>query len=476
MKFLSQKKLIPILILLLFLCFYNYLFPSPSSPNLIIISIDSLRPDHMSLYGYTKNTTPHIDSFAHNATIFTNTRTIVPMTYPSFTSLMTGKDPFVTRISRNYGDLISDNNFTIATILKQNGYNTAAFTTGGLSGPSTNLDHGFSQFSFFPYKYHEENNGKTLYKQTNRKEYEQFLENSINWLRENNKQKFFFWVHLMDPHAPYAPPDNYKCAFNNAYCQTTLNQTEGDLELQRSEFQSCQKNPLSKDKIELQETLYDGGIAYTDSLVNNFIQTITEEKLDKNSIIVILSDHGEGFDHNYYFDHRAVLYESALKIPLIIKTPSQKKGAKSDQLIQNNDIFRTLLDLLNAKYPQNMSTAVSFESALTSGFNPFAPKRQVAYFTNHNFTKFAVLDNEYKYIYSLNQSCLLNGQTEELYNIQSDSQEMANLVLSDPNRAKKLKNKLLDYLSLYNLPLVPNNSSLMPTNSQDLKYVDQLPY
>src|SRR5690606_38193005 len=106
----------------------------------------------MGVYGYEKNTTPNIDEWAKDATVFTNARTVIPMTYPSFAALMTGKDPFITKINRNFGDLISDNNITLASIFKKNVFKTAAFTTGAVSESLTNLNQGVDDFNYLTFK------------------------------------------------------------------------------------------------------------------------------------------------------------------------------------------------------------------------------------------------------------------------------------------------------------------------------------
>lgn len=455
------KKILVVLLCIFFigivLWFYRY-FSYKKPQNLVIISIDTLRADHMGIYGYDKDTTPYIDALAKNSITFTNVRTVVPMTYPSFVALMTGLDPFHTRILANRDQKIENNTETLATILKRSGYANAAFTTGALS-PETGLLKGFDKKEYMYYKsffnFPAEDDHQVFY-QTSRNEYESLVDNSIAWLKNNKQEKFFLWVHLLDPHAPYQPPDDLRCRFNKSYCTVIKNTSDKDLELLRAQNQFCQESPVRKETVGLMETLYDGGVAYSDRLTGRILQALKDSGVDDNTLVVIYGDHGEGFDHNYYFNHRGVLYDSAIRIPLIIRNPSSVTKEKSSMLIQNTDIFPTLLDLLGMQSPsvaeaQRMSFANVFKAF--SLLDMFYPKRKASFSVNNDLSKYAVVDGGYKYIYSLPQSCLLNQQTEELYNIKADAEENNNVLLKEKEKAKTLRSLLMNYLKQFNLPL-----------------------
>lgn len=446
------------------------------SLNLLLISIDTLRPDHMGIYGYKKDTTPNIDAWAKNALVFENVRTTVPMTYPSFASLMTGKHPFDTRISANRGYLISDNNKTLATILKQKGFKTAVFATGAISKPSTNLDQGFEKFEYLPFKNYTNVGDLPTYYQTERKEYEEFLDQTSGWIDQNRNGRFFLWVHLMDPHAPYEPPDNLRCKFNQSLCPIILSTGAEEFEKIRTESQLCQNNPPPKENIELLETLYDGGVAYSDQLVGKILEKLKQTGLDKNTLVVLYGDHGEGFDHNYYFNHRAVLYDSAVKIPLVIKHPYLMSG-RSNILLQNTDIFSSVLQLLGVRTTSSADNADFSQEFSIFKSAPLGKKsREYVYLTNNTFTKFAISDGRYKYIYSLAGSCLLNNKTDELYDLEADPQELKNIYSEDHPTAKKLKDILFKHLSKYNLPPYQAPPSNPSDQADETKELNALPY
>lgn len=467
---LSNKSLILsvlVLFLLSLILFKNILHKIKSQQlNLLIISIDTLRPDHMGIYGYQKNTTPQIDNWAKEASVFTNVRTMIPMTYPSFTTLLTGKDPLKVRIITNQGWLVSNNSITLAKILKDRGFKTAAFTTGALNPNLTNLDQGMDENDHLFFKAYYYLDNQEIYYQTDRAGYESFLDQATSWLDKNKDKKFSLWVHLMDPHRPYQPPSDLKCQFNTKYCSYIESRTNQQLEDEIVSNQFCQDQEVPQEKVEMAQTLYDGGVAYSDQLVGKILKVLEEKGLDKKTLVILYGDHGEGFDHNYYFNHRDVLYESAIKIPLIVKNPLTKVKGQDDKLTLNLDILPMILKGLGISFKKEDFDAQT--------------NRSQAYFANSRLTKFAIIEGRYKYIYSLPQSCLFNNQTEEVYDLESDPGELKNLVMEKKDLSEKLKRRLLKYLSSYNLPpatrgRIDNNIENFNNKAQP-DYFRTLPY
>lgn len=456
----QKFSLLKVLLLSFFVVFLiaiiSYGTARKQSLNLIIISIDTLRADHMGVYGYSRNTTPNIDQWAKDATVFTNATTMVPMTRPSLVSLMTGRNPLKTRIITNQGLPLSWNTKTLAVILKDYGYITGAFLPyGNYANDKTGIYQGFDEIKNHVYKYYYYKNAQERYGQNEAKNYEKFVGEALSWLQRHKNKKKFLWVHLLDPHAPYYPPENLRCKFNQKYCNAILGKTLDELDEQRAKYQECQTQEVPKNTLETMETLYDGGVAYSDRLVGKILNKLKETGLDKNTLVVLYADHGEGFDHNYYFNHREVLYDSAIKIPLIIKDPLIKSGKKSNRLIENADILPALLDLLGLPQINPKVDGISFVDEFSNNFITkfIARKRNYSYSINSTWTKFSIFDGKYKYVYSLPESCLLENQIEELYNLQNDHRETKNLIKKKKEVAKKLKIELFQYLSPYNLPL-----------------------
>lgn len=191
---------------------YKYLVNTFSIPpnkqyNFILISIDTLRPDHMGVYGYNRNTTPNIDNFGKKAYIFTNAYTQIPQTYPSFSALMTGIDPINSGIYRNKNRIdvndgkISPNTKTLAKIFHENNYFTAAFITSPtLDDNLTNLSSGFDEYNYYPVDVDKPDANK----------YYDSLKKISPIIKSYQNKKFFLWIHLMDPHSPYFPPEKFR--------------------------------------------------------------------------------------------------------------------------------------------------------------------------------------------------------------------------------------------------------------------------
>lgn len=440
-----------------------YFYYQAKELNVLLISIDTLRPDHMGVYGYSKNTTPNIDKFSNNAIVFSNASTIVPMTHPSFAALFTGRSPFEAGIVTNGDPGLSPNNKSLASRLFEHGYMTSAFTTAeGV------LTQGFEAFDyrFFKYYYYEDSINEK-YRQVKDLTNNQLVTNANEWIAKNKNEKFFTWIHLTDPHAPYFPSEELRCKFNAKYCSKIEGKSLEELEDLRFEFQSCQKKSISQDRIEIIKTLYDGGVASADILVGEILQALKRHGLDKKTIVIIYGDHGEGFDHDYYFNHREVLYDSAVKIPLIIRDPRVTKNGKVDRAIQNIDILPTLLDLLRIPQEKPTLSGVSFANEFYPLAMPTISSRKYIYYVNSMKSKFAIFDGRYKYIYSLPESCLYKNQTEELYDLKNDLHEEKNLVGKKPEILKELKMELNNYLGRYNLPLLPKKNGAVNKTQED---------
>ncbi len=422
--------------------------------NLILISVDTLRPDHMGIYGYNKNTTPNIDKWAKNATVFTNVHTFIPATYPSFVELMTGESPFESKIYNNGvvgdevypgGKPLPNDIPLLSELLKRNNYTTAAFITNPvLSSAYTNLNRGFDSYSL-----------QSLWDtHDTRDKYYNFIISSLDWIDKNKKNKFFLWVHLLDPHAPYTPSKDLECKFNNKFCNSIEEIGLTNLEQQRKNLEGWHgiRHTLPDNTVQLFETLYDGSIAYSDRLVGKILDKIKSAGIEDKTLVVFYGDHGEGFDHNYYFTHSDKLYNSSTNIPLLIKTPFNKNvGKKVNEPLQNTQIMPTILQLLNIHTDNSHLTDNSFYSLLNGGFHPFSYRNvKYTYSVNVDLTSYSISDNRFKFIYSINKK---NGNiTKELYDLVNDPKELNNVLYKIPEIGTELKINLLSYLAQYKLP------------------------
>jgi len=402
-------------------------------------------------YGYSKDTSPNITAWAKEyAYIMQNAYTLTPITYPSFTTLLTGVSPFDTHIYNNGkveqeedGKYVSYPNTgfaqiptsipTITSLLKTKGYATAAFGENYvLQNKYTNIGKDFDTYEVFG----ESNITEGI---TNK---------SLDWMQRavEKNNPFFLWVHYIDPHEEFTPRGENACLFNFRYCQTIQAQSVPALAKNAKDQEGCHFAPLSDDQIGVQETLYDGEIYQTDNSVGRLLSFIKENNLDKNSIIVLYSDHGESFDHNYYFTHSEMLYESSVRVMMMVSLPGTKAGGqKIVTPVTNADVLPTLLEILGWE----SKSGSSFAKLLTPNQKEESLSSEKSiFYLNENASKFAVRKGEYKYIYTIAErtSECLSQQTEELYNVVADPDETENLVTEMPSLTKTLKSLLLDHL------------------------------
>ncbi len=444
---------------------------NPRPRNLILISVDTLRPDHMGIYGYEKNTTPNIDAWAKKAFVFTNAHTVVPSTYPSLAAFMTGLHPFTTRIFENgLSPAINDNIVTLPKILKKNNFETAAFVTNPVLEPSlTNLNAGFDQFNQFD----ASGNWKE-----DRKKYQDFVDKALFWIDSHKKNTFFLWIHLMDPHYPYFPPKEQVCAFGQEYCRTANLESIEQIGKMASDIYGCKENAGPPSKINFFENLYDGDVAAADLLVKKILDKINRNDLDKNSIVIFYGDHGEGFDHGYYLNHGNVLYQSTTRTPLIVKLPLLSQGKKTDILLDNTDIMPTILDFLgiskkNFKFAGKSFAQIFYDSFLTKVV-PLG-RREFIYSLSIDLKKYSIFDGKYKLIHSLPGGCLYKGKKDELYDVRNDPEELNDIERGQTERAKRLKTQLLDTTSKYNIQQEKTKEAV-PRNSDILNKLKSLGY
>lgn len=434
----------------------NTLAPTPRK-NLIIISIDSLRKDHLSLYGYNRKTTPNIDKWAEKATVFTGMYTQDPETYPSFASLMTGISPFESNIYVN-GDVdevdaakkdenrfvgappVKQSSVTLAEALKSNNYLTGGFVANKMLHPYlTSIDQGFSTYWMSPYSGNQKTSGSVTNK-------------ALEWLLQNKTsgKPLFMWVHYLDPHYLYLPTPTYACEFNKRFCRNSAKADIKNLSEEEFGLRGCHKADIvGNEVIELHKSLYDGEIKETDFYVGKLLAELEKNGFTKNSIIVILADHGESFEKSYYFQHSDHVYESSMNIPLIIYDPDSKaKNKKYDFLLKHSDVYSTVLSLLGIKSPVKRDYNFDFSEYIKDS-NTKLPTSKPLFYINSSATRFGLREGDYKYILSLDNDTCGTDSKKELYNLTKDPQEENNLIneKSQKEVADRLYKQLTGYLA-----------------------------
>src|SRR5215469_2198883 len=278
-------------------------------PNVLLITIDTLRADHVGCYGAKNIETPTLDALARDGIVFDRAISQVPLTWPSHAAILTGTYPFQNGVQDFTGHPLSSQFRTIAEAFKQAGYATGAVISSFVLDRSWGLARGFD--------YYDDAFSATAFQQrdlalVDRKAQES-VDHALRWLEKTAKRPFFLWLHLYDPHSPYDPPEPYRT--------------------------------LYKDR------LYDGEIGYADHELGRLIASLKRHGAYDNSVIALVSDHGESLGDHGEREHGFFVYNSTIHVPLIIKAPAPPRFQR-DHIVRAVEITAmgaTLLELAGVK-------------------------------------------------------------------------------------------------------------------------------
>jgi tetratricopeptide (TPR) repeat protein len=347
--------------------------PSNQTP-VILISIDTLRSDHLPAYGYRGVETPAIDALRGDSILFERAYAHVPLTLPSHATMFTGVLPAQNGLRDNTGFHLA-NVPTIAELLKRNGYATGAAVSAFVLRRETGISRGFD---FYEDQIDVANSGVNIGRvQRSGKETVAIAE---RWIEANAGRPFFLFVHLYEPHTPYDPPEPYKGRYSSHY---------------------------------------DGEIAYADSIVGEFLDRLRQQGIYDRAAILLLSDHGEGLNDHGEPEHGIFLYREALQVPLIVKLPRQDRRSTSVSTpVPLSDVFATIADLTATSAPKTQSVSL---------LGTLAP-RQI--YSETLFPKFhygwsdlhSLIDEKRHYI---------QAPRPELYDVAEDPAEKKNILADD---------------------------------------------
>ncbi len=271
----------------------------PTGWNLVLVSVDTLRADHLSSYGGAAVRTPHLDRIASEGVLYENVSTVAPTTLPAHASLFTGLSPVVHGVHDNVGFYLEDRFQTLASQLKARGYDTAAFIGAFVLDSRFGLDRGFDLYD----DELEESEDRIASGLVVQRRGDRVLERALDWLgkRGEGPRPFFAFLHFYDPHTPYEPPI-----------------LEG----------------------------YAGEVAYVDSLVGRLRSFLDERELTERTLLVVTADHGESLGEHGEATHGLFLYQSTLRIPLLLRYPGAPAGTRIAEPMHITGIAARILELL----------------------------------------------------------------------------------------------------------------------------------
>ena len=354
---------------------------------MLVVTIDTLRADRLGVYGARTVATPAIDRLAREGAWASHAVVHAPLTRPSHASLFTGLLPPEHGLRDNVSPPLAPDVPVLAEQLKRNGFSTAAFIASPVLDRQSGLARGFDVYS------------DRFAAGVDRRPGDAVVAEAAEWLK--GKTRFFAWVHLFDPHAPYLPPGRYAD--------------------------------------EYQGRPYDGTVAWSDELVGRLIEALRASGALDSTLVVVTSDHGESLGEHGEDVHGYFVYEATLRVPLVIRGPGVKSGTRIEGLVRTIDVQPTVLGMLGLPAPRGSGrsivaalragTRVADEPSFAESLTPLL---------HYGWSDLrAVNDGRWKYILA---------PKPELYDLQNDPNELRNLVDMEPGRAGALRRSIEDRL------------------------------
>lgn len=391
--------------------------------NVILITVDTLRADRLSVYGYGRETTPGLEKFASDCVLYRQAFSSIAETLPSHVSIMTGLWPFRHGIRRNC-QVIGADMMTMAEYFRDRGYMTAAFVSSFVLDKKFGLDQGFS-----------------IYDQTFNDQFlcrpnaERLAESTTNMARRflryvsSSDIPFFLWIHYNDPHGEYDPPGRYKTKF--------VEHNPGRIDGSPKQVLKILRGSLipEQEEVGYLRDLYDGEISYLDYYLTGFLETVRDLNLLPETVIVITSDHGESLgEHNYYFDHGDSLTDDQLHVPLLIYRPGPGERKEIDFQVRLIDIFPIISSLALGTVP----------ALLMDGENISDPEEEFPVYCETDLSRnrpksYGVRESGWK---------LIRGPEGDMqfFNLSADPDELNPVTSPPPDTRKRLLGRLTGYL------------------------------
>ena len=444
-------------------------------PNILFLTIDALRPKNLGCYGYKRDTSPNIDSYARQGVLFKNFFSVSNGTHKSFFSILSGRHlllqdfmHYPTQREMNY--FFETGGIFLSEILKKQGYKTY-FLQKLFGWQKMGFDYYFKQdsleaskkwdfirslkktpwvYKFFKYLFHNTHliPRRLENKIRSHNHAERITNKAIEIIKQNKENNFFLWLHYTDTHGPYTFPYSFENKF--------LPNKEGKkiFEVLNSSEHNKEATEMSKNYYKFDETFegviakYDTAIFYVNFLIGKIIDTLKKEDLLKDTIIFLFSDHGMDLcDHVLCLSNTGV-YDTNFKIPLIIFGGGIPKNKKIGALTQSKDLAPTVLDLIDVKYDPNMFDGKSLFSLL-SGEDKEIRESIILEGNATGIKKRAIRTKKYKYMespekeYSVHNLCnTTHGPITALYDLEKDPDEKINLAEKNKKLTRKMKLEL----------------------------------
>jgi len=397
-------------------------------PNVILITIDTVRADHLGCYGNKQIRTPNLDALAHDGIVFELAISQVPLTWPSHAVILTGTYPFQNGVQDFTGQPLEPRFRSVAQAFQKQGYATGAVVSAFVLDRSWGLARGFDFYddAFDPRAFAHRDLGLV-----DRRAGES-VTRGLSWLQKNPRRPFFFWLHLYDPHSPYDPPEPYRTQYHGH--------------------------------------LYDGEIAYADHELGRLMAWLKRAQLYDRTLIVFLSDHGESLGEHGEDEHGFFLYNSTVHVPLIVKPPagSGLRPGRVSRPVETSSVAPTLLQSAGLK--DAIETQFSARGLFAEGESNEAAYSETFYpFSSFGWNPLHALETaRYHYI---------DAPEPELYDLSTDPEEKKNLVAQQTATVAVLKEKLQErQRDRPYAAAAPQSSGLNPEAQEKLRALGYVAY
>lgn len=461
-----------------------------SRPNIVLLTIDALSAQHMSLYGYARPTTPELAQFARGATVFDRAYANGNFTTPGVATILTGTLPWTHRaLQLPVWPLTRTRQSSLPAVLESAGYQTGYISTNAIAGAAKQGFGGYFQFARtdrtghvtlcadelskylryvcaaaeLPPLQEMEGIAARLRPPDDNQEHDPrlALDPAAQWLATVDRGKpIFLWVHLFPPHSPYAAPQPWLGRFDASPRDRNASSTQPSWGWIQSQ--------LPQRRVATLEARYDEAVAYADSYVGPFLQR-TLELLGPNTVVIITADHGESFAHGYGAHTGPGLYDEIIRIPLIIKFPGETAGRRCDSLAEQADIAPTLAALagIPARAAWEGQSLIDACGTGTSNSQPSdsQPSRAIFSMNFEQNPRFAALETgsvavirgRWKLIHYMGtlHYPYMPALHDELYDVVADPGERTNLAAQQPAVVQRLQGLIDTALARHGGPVVP---------------------
>ena len=379
--------------------------------NIVLISIDTCRADHLSCYGYFRKTTPNIDNIAEEGVLFENVISPVPTTLPAHCTMHTGTIPPYHGVHSNEDYVLGSSFTTLAELLQENGFATAAFVGSFVMGSQFGLNQGFDVYNDHVGQ-HRSSIGMTerIAEETNAQ--------AFDWMNTHHQENFFLFLHYFDPHFPYEAPRRFEAQM-------------------RSSFQSNTPYPTGTNVNTMELSIdYDAEISYVDHCIGQVIQELKRLGLYDSTLLVITADHGESLYEHKELTHSYYIYQSTIAVPLIFRLPGGPNGLRITDNAGLTDIVPTVCSLLDIVPPPVLHGNDLSPCILKKAYEPAERAFYAESFLPTMYQcspLFSLLRGQYKYIQSTDP---------ELYDLRVDPGELRNVIDLQPERARIMQEEL----------------------------------